>query len=117
MPARYKNEAGPRMAFGKYHARPIASLPQDYLSWLLTIDLREPLKGHIVAEAARRALLEPKPQQRSAFDPDGPTRTSIRWDEPGERPFYPSRQRRARKVNRSVPINPYLESVRAARAA
>jgi hypothetical protein len=43
------------MRFGRYKGRPLDELPPDYLRWLLGLELREPLRSGVRAEAARRA--------------------------------------------------------------
>src|SRR5690606_18286568 len=43
-----------RMPFGKYRGCPLTSIPADYLEWLLTIDLRYPLKIQVLNEMRRR---------------------------------------------------------------
>jgi hypothetical protein len=48
-----------RMPFGRYRGWGVAELPDDYLSWLLTLpDLREPLAAAIRREAERRGVTE-----------------------------------------------------------
>jgi len=42
------------MPFGKYRGEAISDLPGDYLNWLTSIDLREPLRSAVLAEATRR---------------------------------------------------------------
>jgi len=55
-----------RMPFGRHRGEPLDRLPADYVEWLLTIDLREPLRAHVAQEAARRRGERPS---RSAPDP------------------------------------------------
>jgi hypothetical protein len=43
-----------RMPFGKFKGERLADIPDDYLAWLLTRDLREPLKTAVEYEARRR---------------------------------------------------------------
>lgn len=45
------------MPFGKFKGRRITDLPDAYVAWLLGLDLREPLRSAVVAEAAARGLL------------------------------------------------------------
>lgn len=40
--------------FGRYRGCPLEDLPDDYLQWLLTIELRTPLREAVREEAARR---------------------------------------------------------------
>ena len=42
------------MPFGKHRGCPLPALPGDYLAWLRTLDLREPLSSAVDAEIARR---------------------------------------------------------------
>ena len=43
------------MPFGKFSGLPLADIPTDYLTWLLSLaDLREPLKSAAWAEYRRR---------------------------------------------------------------
>ena len=47
------------MPFGKYQGRAICDLPHEYVRWLDSIDLREPLRTQISEElAARRSWQE-----------------------------------------------------------
>jgi Putative quorum-sensing-regulated virulence factor len=39
-----------RMPFGQHKGTPVADLPDDYLAWLRTIDLREPLASIVEEE-------------------------------------------------------------------
>jgi hypothetical protein len=45
------------MPFGRHYGLPVNDLPDAYLAWLLTIDLREPLRAVVIAEAELRGLL------------------------------------------------------------
>jgi hypothetical protein len=45
-----------KMPFGKYKGRRLADLPDDYLDWLLTIDLRPFLRSAVAKEVARRVI-------------------------------------------------------------
>ncbi len=45
------------MPFGKYQNWRIENLPDDYLEWLLSIDLRKPLLQAVQSEAQRRGLI------------------------------------------------------------
>jgi hypothetical protein len=45
------------MPFGKFKGRRLGDLPDAYIAWLLAIDLREPLRSDVVAEAVRRGLV------------------------------------------------------------
>ncbi|HTI56905.1 MAG TPA: DUF3820 family protein [Verrucomicrobiae bacterium] len=44
------------MPFGRFKGITLGEIPDAYLSWLFTIDLREPLRSAILAEAAVRGL-------------------------------------------------------------
>jgi hypothetical protein len=43
-----------KMPFGKHKGEPFAALPDDYLDWLTTIDLRPRLRAAVYAEIRRR---------------------------------------------------------------
>jgi hypothetical protein len=43
-----------KIPFGKFKGQDLADLPDDYLDWLLTIELREPLHSGIAREAYAR---------------------------------------------------------------
>ena len=42
------------MPFGKYRGQPLSVLPDDYLAWLRTIELRQPLVSAVLDEVERR---------------------------------------------------------------
>ena len=43
------------MPFGRHRGKPLTGLPDDYVLWLYDLgDLREPLRGAVEAEHARR---------------------------------------------------------------
>jgi hypothetical protein len=42
------------MPFGKYSGRPLAEIPTDYLSWLLSVELRPWLRDAVASEYKRR---------------------------------------------------------------
>ncbi len=42
------------MPFGKFRGFEMADLPDDYLDWLITIDLRDRLRDAVMDERARR---------------------------------------------------------------
>ncbi len=44
------------MPFGKYRGLPVEMLPDDYLRWLTTINLFEPLRTHVYSEVTRRGI-------------------------------------------------------------
>jgi hypothetical protein len=44
------------MPFGRYRGQPLEKLPEPYLQWLLTLDLREPLRRAVYAEHERRTF-------------------------------------------------------------
>jgi Putative quorum-sensing-regulated virulence factor len=46
------------MPFGRHRGVPLDELPVDYLEWLLTRDLRDPLKSAAQAEWVRRERLK-----------------------------------------------------------
>ena len=49
-----------RMPFGAHKGQALSQLPADYLEWLTTIDLREPLKSAVTQEwHARRDPAKP----------------------------------------------------------
>jgi len=52
------------MPFGKYRGQVITTLPDEYMDWLLTLELRDPLKQVIHAEVGRRARI--RDAQRAA---------------------------------------------------
>lgn len=43
-----------KMPFGVHKGRDLAELPDDYLAWLASIELRAPLKGGVEVEQRRR---------------------------------------------------------------
>jgi Putative quorum-sensing-regulated virulence factor len=45
------------MPFGRYRGHRLVDLPDPYLTWLLTLDLRDPLRTTVHAEARRRGLV------------------------------------------------------------
>ncbi len=45
------------MPFGRFAGVALDEIPDTYVAWLLAIDLREPLRSAVVAEAAARGLL------------------------------------------------------------
>ena len=49
------------MKFGKFRGRPLADLDDDYLSWLRTLALREPLRTGVEAEWRRRFNVQASP--------------------------------------------------------
>src|SRR5947207_10839575 len=44
----------PTMPFGRHKGRPLDQLPSDYIWWLVTLDLRPPLRRHVALEYERR---------------------------------------------------------------
>jgi hypothetical protein len=48
------------MPFGKFKGTPLESLPDDYLGWLTTIELKEPLLSAVAEERERRAAATPR---------------------------------------------------------
>lgn len=56
-----------RMPFGKHKGLPLHELPDGYLDWLMTLDLRRPLHDHVQDEwNQRHAVL---PDQSRECDP------------------------------------------------
>lgn len=55
------------MPFGKYRGWAIADLPGDYLAWLDTIELRDPLRAAVASERDRRT--GPRPRVPSCPSP------------------------------------------------
>jgi hypothetical protein len=52
------------MPFGRHRGVLLTEVPPDYLAWLLGLELREPLRSAVAAEAERR--------QRNAHTPPAP---------------------------------------------
>jgi len=50
------------MPFGRHRGRPLSEIPADYLAWLCTLDLREPLRSAVAEEVARRSGTGPDPR-------------------------------------------------------
>lgn len=46
------------MPFGKYKGRPLYELPDDYLEWLSTRELRGTLKSAVIRELRKRTGIE-----------------------------------------------------------
>jgi hypothetical protein len=46
----------PFMPFGKFKGHAVEDLPDAYIVWLVGLDLREPLRGAVIDEIARRGL-------------------------------------------------------------
>ncbi len=59
-----------QMPFGKFKGRELADLPDDYVSWLLNIDLREPLASAIKREFSRRAAEAQDRRKAAALQPE-----------------------------------------------
>jgi Putative quorum-sensing-regulated virulence factor len=51
------------MPFGRYKGSDLSELANSYILWLLTIDLREPLRGAVAEEADYRGLDIDEPEQ------------------------------------------------------
>jgi Putative quorum-sensing-regulated virulence factor len=49
-------EASMLMPFGKYKGHALSTIPDDYLEWLRTRELREPLKHELEAEWQSRTV-------------------------------------------------------------
>lgn len=54
----------PRMPFGMYRDQDLSDLPDSYLEWLLTIELKPRLKRDVRAEVDRRANGQPKHEEK-----------------------------------------------------
>jgi hypothetical protein len=72
------------MPFGVHKGQPISCVPQDYLHWLTTIDLREPLRGAVLSELRRRDQMHAEDEDqhrwsayRSGVAPDRRTALQI----------------------------------------
>jgi len=50
------------MPFGRHKGTPLEALPPDYVVWLSTLDLRDPLRSAVVVELGRRVLGQPSVQ-------------------------------------------------------
>ena len=55
-----------RMPFGKYRGKRLEDVPFEYLEWLTTLDLREPLRTHVDEEFERRAYSQ---ETQNLIDP------------------------------------------------
>ena len=55
-----------RIPFGRYRGQLLEALPEYYIDWLLTIDLREPLRAAVHAEHERRIFSQ---ETRSIVNP------------------------------------------------
>lgn len=119
MPCQTAWEVSPAMPFGKHFGKRLTDIRSGYLSWLLSLgdELHEPLRSCVLAEVGRRALDKTRgrysaPAVTSAFEPAH----TPRYNDVSETSFYPTTQRRARRTSRTVPVNPVLETAKAARA-
>ncbi len=60
--ARSRSKSDPFvMPFGKHKGQMLHELPEDYLEWLSTVELREPLKTLRAVEVERRKRGDPVP--------------------------------------------------------
>jgi uncharacterized protein (DUF3820 family) len=50
------NEQELKMPFGKHKGTPVRDLPGDYLKWLSSIELREPLRSSVAAVLACKSV-------------------------------------------------------------
>ena len=55
-----------RIPFGRYRGQLLEDLPEHYIEWLLTIDLREPLRAAVYAEHEWRIFSQ---ETRSIVNP------------------------------------------------
>jgi uncharacterized protein (DUF3820 family) len=44
------------MPFGKYQGMDLSSVPDSYLEWLTSIEIRQPLLGAVLGEVVERGL-------------------------------------------------------------
>ena len=58
------------MAFGRYRGEPLSAIPTDYLDWLVTVDLRPPLR--VAVERELRIREDAERERRTATGPVGP---------------------------------------------
>jgi hypothetical protein len=64
-----------RMPFGKHKGTLVRELPGDYLKWLSTIELREPLNGAVKAALAWRPVNTTPSGRSSSTASPGPSPT------------------------------------------
>ena len=64
----------PTMPFGKYRGHQIADLPDDYLTWLQTIELHSWLREAVAKECDRRADEGARSQRRTPPPPAEPVK-------------------------------------------
>lgn len=50
------------MPFGQHKGRALSEVPLDYLQWLFTIELREPLCSAVITELDRRGAFDGTPE-------------------------------------------------------
>jgi uncharacterized protein (DUF3820 family) len=58
------------MPFGKFRGADLAEVPDAYLEWLCTIELRQPLLGAVLNEVQERGLTTDQRPTASGLDPD-----------------------------------------------
>ena len=63
-----------RMPFGQYRGQPLSALPDEYFEWLLSIELREPLRSAVIAEVESR---NGQPQSQQQIRPPIPVLLEI----------------------------------------
>jgi hypothetical protein len=94
------------MPFGKYKNQPIDQVPSGYLDWLITTELRDPVRAAVVAELARRKATTPS--MPSSTSSTTPTRSSTTPITPSENtngtPTAPARRRQARQPVPEQPV-------------
>jgi hypothetical protein len=65
------NNSDFRMPFGKHKGTPVRDLPGDYLKWLSTIELRDPLASEVKKAMSWRPVSVQKPMGVGGSTPSG----------------------------------------------